>query len=185
MEDQLIIKLFWERSEKACSELQKKHGRVCKRLIRKILKDERDVEECMDDVLLAVWDKIPPERPRSLESYVYKVAKNQAMKRQLHNTAAKRNPRYVHNVVELEKALSAFKNPERQYFSKELGECINTFLEQQKAIDRKIFVRRYWFLDSVSEIATLYGVSNNYVRVHLHRTRERLRKHLIREGMIL
>lgn len=182
MEDQLIIKLFFERSEDAIRELNRKYGKVCKRLANKFLHNEQDVEECINDAYLAVWNTIPPQKPNPLSAYVCRIVKNIALKRYRTNTAQKRNHSYDVVLEEADEFLSVNETVESEIVAKELSSRINIFLERIKEKDRIMFVQRYWFCYSVEEIAKTVGVSKNYVTVHLHRTREKLRDYLKSEG---
>lgn len=184
MEDQLIIKLLEERSEEAIKALEKKYGLLCKKVAMNVVNDEQDAKECINDTWLAVWDKIPPEKPDSLIAYVCKVAKNLALKKWEYNSASKRCTLHTVAIDELENTLQGKDMVEDHIVANELKVAMNTFLDRQKGIDRVIFVRRYWLGDSISEIASRYGKSNNYVTVHLHRVRAKLKQYLEKEGLI-
>ena len=182
MEDQLIIKLFLERSENAIRELNLKYGKTCKCLANRFLHNEQDVEECMNDAYLAVWNTIPPQKPSPLSAYVCRIVKNTALKKYRTNTAGKRN--HAHDIIleEADEFLSVNETVESEILAKEMSSRINAFLGGIKDKDRVMFVQRYWFCYSVEEIAKAMGVSKNYVTVHLHRTREKLRDYLKSEG---
>lgn len=183
MEDQLIIDLFFERSEDAISELSLKYEGICKRLARRILQSEQDVEECMNDAYLAVWNSIPPMKPDCLPAYFCRIVKNVSLKRYRMNQAGKRNRNYEVILDEVDDFLCAGENLESEILAKEVSMAINTFLGTLKEKDRVMFVQRYWFCYSVEEIAESIGKSKNYVTVKLHRTREKLREHLKKEGL--
>lgn len=184
MEEYLIIELLNERSEDALKELEKKYGSLCKTIGKRILSNEQDIMECLNDTFLAAWNQIPPNHPESLQAYVCRIMKNHALKKAEYNTADKRNS--IHEIVieELAGTIACPLNVEDEVLTKELVTAINQFLKQQKKLDRILFVRRYWFMDSVSDIADFCGKSNNYVTVHLYRIREKLRKYLKKEGLI-
>lgn len=184
MEDQLIIELFNTRSEEAVKSLEDKYGALCKAIAYRIVNNEQDALECVNDALFAVWNRIPPENPNPLISYVCKIVKNIALKKYEYLHAEKRNSAYEVALSELEATISTKGMIDDKLLVKELQKAINKFLERQKKLDRIFFVRRYWFTDSISEIADTYGKSENYVRVHLHRTREKLKQYLNREGLI-
>lgn len=185
MEDQRIIKLFHERSEEAIKALDEKYGTLCKLVANRIVDNEQDALECLNDTLYAVWNRIPPEHPASLISYVCRIAKNQALKKREYLYAEKRNSTYDVALDELEATLCSLESVEHELLAQELQTAINTFLEKQKKCDRIFFVKRYWFAESISEIAATYGKSNNYVTVHLHRTREKLKRYLMKKGLIV
>lgn len=182
MEDQKIISLFFVRSEEAIHQLSLKYGKVCKGLAKKFLHSEEDVEECMNDAYMAVWNTIPPKEPDPLSAYVCRIVKNTALKKYRDNTAQKRNCYYDVILEEAEDFLAVKETVESEILAKEITNGINVFLGQIKEKDRVMFVQRYWFCYSVEEIAKTVGVSKNYVSVHLHRTREKLREYLKSEG---
>lgn len=185
LEDQLIIKLFFERSESAITELSCKYGGLCASLAYNILKNEQDVEECVNDVYLAAWNTIPPKTPDPLPAYICRITKNLSLKRYHLNTAKKRNNYYDLALDEIAECLEGISNVEDEILVKELSVQINTFLAKLKVKDRIIFIQRYWFCDSIQEIAHKLGVSANYATVHLHRTRTKLKKYLEMEGFLL
>lgn len=184
MEDQLIIKLFFERSENAITELADKYGKLCKSLSLNILRNDQDAEECVNDTYLAVWNNIPPEKPTILSAYVCKITRNLSLKKYHMNTAQKRNKNYEMSLCELEECMEGLDTVEDEILVKELSEKINEFLGTLKTKDRIIFIQRFWFCDSVSGIAKKLGLSKNYVNVHLHRTKVKLKKYLEMEGYL-
>lgn len=185
MDDQLIVKLFEERSEKAILELSNQYGRLLMNISYRILGNEEDSEECVNDTYLAVWNRIPPENPSPLSSYVCKIARNLSLKRLRNNMAQKRNTHYDLILDELDDCLAANAKVEEDILIREITEYINRYLGEIKETDRIIFVSRYWFCKEISEIAKDMDLSINYVNVHLHRTRQRLRKYLKKEGLIV
>lgn len=185
MEDDVIIKLFFERSERAITELANKYGKLCFSLSDNILKNREDAEECVNDAYLAVWNRIPPETPKPLMAYICKITRNLSLKKWHSNTAQKRNNYYNVILDEIEECLSGKATVEEEILVQEMSEQVNLFLEKLKEKDRVIFVQRYWFCDSIPQIAKDMGVSTNYVTVHLHRTREKLKKYLKKEGLLI
>ena len=185
MTDAEIIRLFFERSEQAIEELAKAHGSAAARVARNILGSERDAEECLNDTYLAVWNAIPPQEPAPLRTFVCRIARNLAAAKYHANTAKKRNSRYDAALDELEECLSDGGSVEDAYDAKELSEAINAFLAALSYSDRFLFVRRYWYSDSVQNIAALTGSTANSVAVRLYRLREKLRHHLIKEGLLV
>ncbi len=184
MEDHLIIELFHKRSEEAIKVLDEKYGALCKTIANRIVNNEQDALECVNDTLFSVWNRIPPENPDPLISYVCRIAKNIALKKYEYLHAGKRNSDMQITLNELETVFSSGEKPEDELLVKELQNAINEFLREQKRMDRLFFVRRYWFMESIPEIAMSYGKSDNYVRVHLHRTREKMKKYLRKEGLV-
>ena len=185
MTDAEIIRLFFERAEQAIEELTQAHGSAAARVARNILGSERDTEECLNDTYLAVWNAIPPQKPAPLRTFVCKIARNLAAAKYHANTAKKRNSRYDAALDELEECLSDGGSVEEAYDAKELSAAINDFLSALSYSDRFLFVRRYWYSDSMQDIAALTGSTANSVAVRLYRLREKLRHHLIKEGLLV
>ena len=185
MTDTEIINLFFERSEQAITELARKHGNAVARVARNILGNEQDTEECVNDTYLGTWKAIPPNRPSPLRTFVCKIARNLAAAKYHANTAKKRNSRYDAALDELEGCLAAGGSVEEAYDAKELSEAINDFLAALSYTDRFLFVRRYWYSDSMQDIAAMTGSTANSVAVRLYRLREKLRHYLIREGLLV
>lgn len=181
MDDQLIIQLFNERSEEAITAISDKYGELCKAISYRILKNKEDAEECVNDAYLVAWNTIPPKTPNPLCAYICRVVRNITLKKYRYNTAQKRNSYYDTSLEELEECITAFHSSEMMIEEKELTEAINHFLEGIKQTDRIIFVKRYWFNYEISEIAAEMNRSANYVNVHLHRTKQRLKQYLIKE----
>ena len=184
MDDRELIALFFERSERAVTELEKRYGASVKAIASNILKNSLDVEECVSDTYMEIWRTIPPKRPENLGAYVHTVARNTAMDRYDANTAMKRNSYYDTALDELEGVIASPDDIEAQYDARELSSYINSFLEKQPYSDRYIFVRRYWYADPVSEIAKNMKLSVNAVSLRILRLRKRLRKYLEEEGLL-
>ncbi len=182
MEDSLIIGLFLERSERALEELDQKYGHAVKKTASNILCDRLDVEECVNDTYLGCWNSIPPQRPDPLVSYVCKIARNLAVNRYHANRAAKRNGAYDLILDELEEAVPASMDVETEAEAKELAAAIDRFLAGLRREDRVLFVRRYFYADSVANLAARTGESANRISVRLFRIRGKLRKQLAKEG---
>ncbi len=185
MEDSQIIALFLERSEQAIAELDRKHGAAARKAAANIQGDRQDAEECVNDALLGVWNSIPPQRPRSLLAYVCRIARNLAINRYRANTAQKRNAGYELVLDELAECIPSGADVETELEARELTEAIDRFLAALSREDRFLFVRRYWFADPVAELAALTGGSPGRVSVRLFRLREKLRKKLTKEGLLV
>ena len=185
MEDSKIIDLFFERSEQAIEELDRKHGPAVKRTAANILKDRLDVEECVSDTYLRTWNSIPPQVPNPLASYVCRIAHNLAIDRYHANHAEKRDSQYHLVLDEIEECIPSGMNVETELEAKELGASINRFLSSLSKEDRFLFVRRYWYADSVSDLAALTKGSPNRISVRLFRLREKLRNTLTKEGLLV
>ena len=184
LEDSKIIDLFYERSEQAITELNRKYGAAVKRTAANILSDRLDVEECVNDTYLGAWNTIPPQKPNPLVSYVCRIARNIAVNRYHANTAEKRNRNYDLVLDELEECIPSGFDLESEYEAKELTEAINRFLTALPKPDRILFVRRYWYADSVSALAAMTGTSVNRTSVRLFRLREKLKNTLKKEGLL-
>lgn len=184
MEDQQIIALFFERSQRAVAELSEKYGKLCRSLSLRIVGDEQDAEECVNDAYLAVWDTIPPQNPSSLSAYVCKITRNLSLKRYRHNSAQKRNDLYERSLDELSECIADGGDVEYRLDEKELTASIDRFLGTLNPVDRVMFVQRYWLCCDISGIARHLNKSKNYVNVHLFRTRTRLKDHLSKEGYL-
>lgn len=184
MDDEQIIRLFNRRSGQAVSALSDKYGRVCTRVARNILSDPRDAEECLNDAYLAVWNTIPPQNPSPLLSYVCRIVRNLALKKYHSLTAQKRDSAYHIALDELEHCLSSPDTAENLLEAGELAEGMNCFLGTLEQKNRIIFVRRYWYTDSIEDIARKMGMTRHNVTVRLSRTRERLKKYLESEGLL-
>lgn len=178
MNDQLIIELFIQRSEEAIKALAEKYGKLSVSISKNILSNNEDAEECVNDAYLAVWNNIPPENPNRLDAYLCKIVRNLSLKKYRYNTAECRNSRYDSDIDELAECIAGPDDPLKTMEHKALTESINLFLEKQKKIDRIIFIKKYWFFMDSAEIAKELGLSINYVNVHLHRTRDKLKKYM-------
>ena len=183
MEDSGIIELLFRRSERAIGELEKKYGAGCRRIAGNILGYCRDTEECVNDTYLGVWNSVPPKKPDPLQAYIYRTARNLAVKRRRRNTAQKRRRQYDAALDELEECLSGFTSLEDQLSARELSRLLDSFLDCLSDSDRYLFVRRYWYSDPVENLAKGLEATPNSLYVRLHRIREKLRKYLISEGI--
>ena len=185
MEDSSIIDLFFERSEQAIDELDKKYGSTVRKTAVNILNDRQDADECANDAYLGVWNSIPPHRPDSLAGYVCRITRNLAISRFRRETAAKRNNGLDLVLEELEDCIPSGMNVEKEIEAKELAAAVNRFLSVLDYDDRFIFVRRYWYADPVKEIAAAMNSSPNRISLHLFRLREKLRNTLKKEGLLV
>ncbi len=184
MEDAGIIELLFARSERAIAELAGKYGAGCRKIAGNILSDVRDAEECVNDTYLGVWNAVPPRRPEPLRAYVYRVARNLAVKR-YHRNAAQKRGGYDLVLDELEECLAGAGTPEEQLEARELTRLLDAFLDDLSTDDRVLFVRRYWYADKVEDLAGQMHTTPNSLYVRLHRIRNRLKNYLIREGIEL
>ena len=179
-EDDTILALYWERAQDAIAFTKEKYSGLCRSVARRILPDERDVDECESDVYMRAWNSIPPERPECLSAWLARVTRNAALDRSKYNAAACRNSALAEAFEELEPWLSGGADPQTCLEGEELRELINGFLRAQPQEARRFFLRRYWYGESVRDIAKASGVSEAKVKTSLFRTRERLRTELER-----
>ena len=184
LEDSKIISLFFERSEQAIEELDRKHGLAVNKTAANILNDRLDVEECVNDTYLRVWNDIPPHVPNPLAGYVCRIARNLAVNRYHANNAEKRKSNYDLVLDEMEECIPSNVSVETDYEAKELTAAINRFLAALGKEDRFLFVRRYWYADSVSDLAAMTNGNANRISVRLFRLREKLRNSLMKEGFL-
>ena len=182
MEDSKIIDLFFARQEQAIVELSKKYGAVCSKIARNILSNSLDAEECVNDAYLGAWNTIPPKRPDPLLTYICRIVRNLSIIRYHSNTAAKRNSFYDIALDELEECLASAASVEEEISAMELSGLLERFIETLDTENRVMFMRRYWYSDSVSDIAERFNMSSNNVSVRLSRIRGRLKKFLRKEG---
>ena len=184
MNDEQIIDLYWSRQENAITETSKKYGKYCNRIAFHILHNKEDSEECVNDTYMKVWDVIPPQRPKMLAAFLGKITRNLALNRYKYYTTEKRGAGQVAIVLEeLEECIPA-KNDTEQIIEDELFvDILNRFLAAQAPKIRKIFIRRYWYMSSVKEIAADYKLSESDVKMTLYRVRGELKKILEKEGV--
>ncbi len=173
LEDRQIINLFYERSEQAIEELDRKYGAAVRKTAANILRRTQDVEECTNDTWLGVWNTIPPQNPNSLISYVCRIARNLASVKYRSSTARKRNGQYDLVLDELAECIPSTADVESELEAKELSAEVNRFLDTLGYEDRFCFVRRYW-----------YAGNSRRISVRLFRTRERLYRYLKEEGLL-
>ena len=182
IEDQRIMELFSERDEAALRETELKYGRLCRGIAYNILGNAEDAEECVNDTLLSVWNKIPETTPDNLKAFVCRIARNTALKKLEYYKAEKRSSAAVVSLTELEEIIP--DNRSSSGISEEsLSELISAFLRRQKPEVRKVCVWRYWYFDPVSDIAARYSFSESKVKSMLFHTRNKLRKFLMKEGI--
>lgn len=183
MEDKSIIDLYLDRSETAISETATKYGKYCFRIAFNILTDKEDSEESVNDTWLAAWNNIPPRVPAILSTFLGKLTRNISLNRWKSRRAYKRGGgEVIFALEELEECISTGESAEEAFEKKELLRSINRFLGDLPETERIIFVRRYWYLDSISSIAEHFCFSESKVTSMLHRIRSKLRKHLRKEG---
>lgn len=181
MEDDKIIKLFFERDENAIKEIKEKYGKLCYSIAFNVLENDEDVEECLNDTFLAIWNTIPPTNPNNLKSFVCKVVRNQALKRVEYDSAKKRYG-IVESIEELDEIMSD-DDVSENVSKDDLSKLISDFLKNESEENRKVFIRKYFFFDSIEDISKRYSFSNSKIKNMLYRTRNKLKQYLIEEGV--
>ena len=184
MHDNEIIALFFRRDERALKEAADKYGELCKSVSMRILNDSRDAEECVSDAYLAAWNRIPPEKPRSLGAFLCRIARNISVSRLRKDTAEKRGGGEGTLLLEeLDECLSE-QSAEERYIESETVSAINRFLKKLPGKQRDIFVLRYYHAYSVSRISEMTGYEENNVRAILSNVRKKLKEYLSKEGLL-
>ena len=180
MNDHNILDLFFAREEAAIEHTRAKYGGRLFTTANHILRNDQDAEESVSDTYLKAWETIPPQRPQYFFAYLAKICRNFALKRLEWNTAAKRKADVISLTQELELCI-----PDRfqEIDSLELGQILDAFLRELSPDNRLVFLRRYWFGDSIGEIAARYTISESAVNMRLNRTRAKLRAYLEKEGI--
>lgn len=181
MEDQKILQLLWDRVESALEALAKKFGKRLLYTAMNILGNPQDAEEAVSDTYLALWNAIPPEKPDPLSGYVHRTGRNVALKKYRYLTAQKRATQYE---VSLEELSGILPGPsfEEMLDARELGRAMDRFLDTVSKENRILFLRRYWFGDSIKHLAKASGLSENTISVRLSRIRSQLKDYLTKEG---
>ena len=172
MDDAKIVQLYWDRNEQAIPATADKYGRYCTSIANNILGNNEDAEECVNDTYLNAWNSMPPHRPSILSTFLGKIVRNLSFNRYKHNTADKRGG------GELPVVGQAFDQ-------KELTKAIDTFLDSLSPEKRSIFISRYWYTDSISEIAVRHGMNDGAISMTLNRLRLKLHNYLLERGFEL
>lgn len=182
MEDSRIIDLYWARSELAIKETDSKYGKMCYGIANAMLRNRQDSEECVSDTYLGLWNAIPPSRPQVFSAYIAKITRNLAMKMITRQNARKRSDCTAVSIHELDECIPSLFSAEEKVEAAELAASIGHWLRSLRREDRNIFLRRYWFFDSIEMIAQRFGLTESNVKVRLFRLRSRLKQHLEKEG---
>ena len=181
MEDKQIVDLYWERSESAIAETEKKYGRYCHYIAYQILENDEDAKEIVNDTYLKTWETIPPKRPDSLKPYVGMISRQLALNAYEEQHAQKRG-QITLVLDELAECLPGNDEDWDVVSGVALHDSLNTFLRGLPSKTRNIFIRRYWYTSSIAEIAEEYSMKDSAVAMLLLRTRNKLKTHLQKEG---
>ena len=184
MEDRDIIALYFARAESAITETAQKYGAYCRTIANRILKSPQDTEECLSDTWLGAWNAIPPQKPGCLRLFLGRITRNLALDRYAYYHAEKRGSGFTAVLDELAECVSG-SSLEEDFDAALLGEAISRYLASCKAEARQAFLRRYWYSDSIRDIARAFHCSEARVKSMLHRTRQGLRAYLTEEGFTL
>ena len=183
MEDTRIVQLYWDRDQTAISETAIKYGNYCTSIAKNILGNNEDAEECVNDTYMNAWNSMPPHRPNMLSTFLGKITRNLSFNKYKHNNAGKRGGSEISAVLdELSECVSGKDNLEQEIEYKELVKTIDSFLDTLSSEKRSIFVCRYWYADSISEIAKQLNMKENTVSMTLNRIRTKLQKYLVKRG---
>lgn len=183
MEDTKIVQLYWDRDSQAISETAAKYGNYCTSIALNILGNNEDAEECINDTYMNAWNSMPPHKPDILSAFLGKITRNLSFNRYKHNRAKKRGGSEISAVLdELSECVSDKNDIEQEIEYKELVKAIDSFLDTLSPEKRNIFLCRYWYTDSISEIAKQFHMKENTVSMTLHRIRARLQKYLMERG---
>lgn len=182
MDDMRIIELYFKRDEQAIKETDTKYGKLCYSIAYNILKNHEDSEECVNDTYVGVWNAIPPAKPYNFMSFLCKIARNLSLKKL---EFMKREKRSADVLVSLDELASILPDEriDPDISDEEIGKLISSFLRRQKEDARNVFIRKYYFFDSVEEIARRFGFTESKIKNMLFYTRKKLKDYLIKEGV--
>lgn len=176
MEDEQIVSLYFERNEEAIRETDTKYGSYLKTISFNILADEEDAKECVNDTYNSAWNSIPPARPAMLSTYLGKIIRHISIDRWRHDNAKKRGGGETTVVLdELEDCISTNGDFTEDLIKKEISKEINSFVTGLPEAERRVFLCRYWYLDSIAAISEQFGFSQSKVKSMLLRTRQKLK----------
>lgn len=182
MDDLTIIELYFARNEKAIVETDKKYGKLCFSVANNILFNDEDSEECVNDTFLSVWNKIPPTRPKSFMAYICQIVRFLSMKKLEYNRALKRSQNITVSYSDLEDILpSSYVSPECGF--EDIAKLVSEFLRSENEDSRNVFIRKYYFFDSIGTIAARYSYTESKVKNMLYHSRIKLKKFLKKEGI--
>lgn len=186
MDDREIVDLYWDRAESAIAETQAKYGNYCRTVAYNILRSEEDAEECVNDVYVRAWESIPPNRPTRLCAFLGRITRNLALDRYRSDGTQKRGAGQVELVLdELTECVADPTSPDSTADGVILKDALERFLRSLPVQTMKVFMRRYFYMSSVAEIAKEYGLSESRVKVTLFRARKKLKEFLEKEGIEL
>lgn len=183
MEDEKIVMLYWERDENAIRESENKYGKYCYSIAYNILHSQEDSNECVNDTWNGAWNAIPPEKPTKLQSFLARITRNIAIDRYRYDSALKRGAEVDSAIDEYWECIPNGDCPMDDELV--IRQAVNGFLSSLDTVTRVIFMRRYWYSMSVRDIADGMRLSESHVSVILHRTRNRFKAYLTKEGLFV
>ena len=183
MDDKSIVDLYFSRNEEAITQTDKKYGHYCYSIAYNILTSKEDAEESVSDTYMTAWRAIPPRRPSALSAFLGKITRHISIDRWRERVATKRGGGEVPLALEeLNDCISGMQDVEMEYERKEILNAYVKFLDALPATERRVFLCRYWYVESIETIANKFGFSQSKVKTMLHRTRAKLRMQLAKEG---
>lgn len=183
MEDGAIVELYWARNESAIEETAKKYGTYCHAIAFGILRSMEDAEETVNDTYLNAWNSMPPHRPGRLSTFLGRISRNLSIDKWRKKSAEKRRGEAALALEELAECIPSGSSVGEKLEARELARSIDAFLSRLGAAERRVFVCRYWYLDSIADISRRFGFTPSKVKSMLHRTRSRLLVYLRKEGL--
>lgn len=185
MEDATIIDLYWNRSETAIVETNRKYGGYCQSIAFNILSSKEDAEECVNDTWHKTWNKIPPERPNTFRAWLGKIVRNLALDRWRQNHAKKRDCGMNQLLLEFEDCVPNVSSVEQSVEANELSRVISDWLDTLSQADRRVFIRRYWHGEALHILAQNNGITPGKLAQKMYRLRVSLKTYLEQEGVVL
>lgn len=186
MDDEKIIALFWERNENAIIETSSKYGNYLAAISFNILKNDKDVEECVNDTYWNAWSNIPPTKPNIFRAFLGAITRDLSLDSYKRRYAKKRLQNEFSLVLsELEDCIPSNVSVEQELEDKEIAKQISLFLKEQPTVKQQAFIRRYWYCDSIKDISERFGYSEAKVKSTLFQLRKKLKEYLQKEGVLI
>ena len=186
MNDEQIVELYWQRDESAVTVTQEKYNTYLLKIAYNILNNHEDSEESVNDTYLAAWNSIPPQKPAVLSTYLGKLTRRISISLFRRKNADKRQGgEFALSFSEMEDVMEGNMEPEKEMEAQILGELLNKFLHSLKPDERRTFIGRYYYMDSLKEVAAYCGMSEGKAKTMLFRTRVKLKEYLREEGFMI
>ncbi|MDO5291639.1 MAG: RNA polymerase sigma factor [bacterium] len=185
MEDEKIVELFFQRNERAIEETSKKYESRLKYIAQQVIGTYPEVEECINDTYYAIWNRIPPTKPEFFFAFIAKITRRLSLNKVEYRNALRRKAIVIELTKELEECIVNPKDEPIDHEKGEIAVVISQFLKVVKQEDRELFMRRYWYMQSICYIAKEMMISESKVKTRLFRIRKKLREYLEKEGIWL